>query len=261
MSDAFSPPPFAAPSSFGVLGGAPAPRNTPNEGELAAYRQVLAETKGFMPADEGEYLHVLALERLPHGPVLEIGSYCGKSAILLGAAARAVGGVVLTLDHHRGSEENQAGWAHHDPAVVDPVSGRMDTLPFLRRSLERAGLEDVVIAIVGESATVGRWWSTPLSLVFIDGGHGVEPAHRDYEMWARHVMPGGLLAIHDVFPDPADGGRPPYEIWCRALASDEFEDAGGVGSLRAVRRVRGGRVHGGRVHDAELGAIGPSSTS
>lgn len=204
---------------------------------LASYRSVLAETRGFMPRDEGDYLYSLAREQLLSGPVLEVGTYCGKSAIVLGAAARAVGGVVFTVDHHRGSEENQAGWEHHDASVVDTRSGRMDTLPFFRRAIEAAALEDVVVAIVGESATVGRWWSTPLALVFIDGGHGVQPAHRDYETWSPLVQPGGILAIHDVFPDPRDGGRPPYEIWCRATESGEFEDAGGVGSLRALRRL------------------------
>lgn len=239
-----SAPRATSPSAITTTGaGVSVPTVTPDgvagaaRDTLAAFREVLARTKGFMPPDEIEYLHSLALQRLPHGPVLEVGTYCGKSAILLGAAARAMGGVVFTVDHHRGSEENQAGWEHHDRELVDPATGRMDTLPFLRRAIEAAGLEDVVVAIVGESATVGRWWTTPLSLLFIDGGHGVEPAHADYETWAPRVMPGGILAIHDVFPDPADGGRPPYEIWCRARESGLFEDIGGVGSLRALRRL------------------------
>jgi predicted O-methyltransferase YrrM len=54
-----------------------------------------------MPEDEGLALHRLARERLPHGPVLEIGTYCGKSAIYLGAAALELGGTVFTVDHHR----------------------------------------------------------------------------------------------------------------------------------------------------------------
>src|SRR4051794_14116529 len=169
--------------------------------------------RGFMPDDEGLALHRLARARLPLGPVLEIGTYGGKSALFLGAAAREVGGVVLTIDHHRGSEENQAGWEHHDPDLVDPATGRIDTLPLFRRTLEEAGLEDVVVAVVGESATVAAVWRTPLSLLFIDGGHGEAPAHADYEGWAQWVMSGGLLAIHDVFPDPSDGGRPPYDVY------------------------------------------------
>lgn len=196
-------------------------------------------TRGFMPEDEGALLHRLARERLPHGPALEVGSYCGKSAVWLGAAAREVGGTVFTVDHHRGSEENQAGWEHHDPELVDPATGRMDTLPHLRRTLERAGLEDHVVAVVGGSVTVARHWRTPLSLLFVDGGHGVEPAHADYAWWGPWVQPGGLLVIHDVFPDPADGGRPPYEIYLRALESGAFTEVAAVGSMRALRRTSG----------------------
>jgi predicted O-methyltransferase YrrM len=197
------------------------------------------EVRGFMPDDEGLALHRLARERLPHGPVLEIGSYCGKSAVYLGAAARDVGGLVFSVDHHHGSEENQAGWEHHDPTLVDPSTGRMDTLPFFRRTIGSAHLEDVVVAVVGESATVAAHWRTPLSLVFIDGGHGADPAQSDYDGWARWVMTGGLLAIHDVFPDPADGGRPPYDVYLRALGSGSFEEVEAVGSLRVLRRSSG----------------------
>jgi predicted O-methyltransferase YrrM len=195
--------------------------------------------KGFMPDDEGLALHRLALERLPHGPALEVGTYCGKSAIYLGAAASEVGGTVFTVDHHRGSEENQVGWEHHDASLVDVESGRIDTLPIFRSNIERAGLEDHVVAIVGPSLVVSAHWRTPLSLLFIDGGHGERPAHDDYDGWARWLAIGGLLAIHDVFPDPHDGGRPPYEIYLRALSSGAFEEREAVGSLRVLRRARG----------------------
>jgi MMP 1-O-methyltransferase len=195
--------------------------------------------KGFMPDDEGLALHRLAHDRLPHGPVLEVGSYCGKSAVYLGSAAREVGGVVFSVDHHHGSEENQAGWEHHDPSLVDPRTGRMDTLPCFRETIASAGLEPFVVGVVGESATVARHWRTPLSMLFIDGGHGTEPAHADYHGWARWVMSGGLLAIHDVFPDAADGGRPPYEIYVRALDGGSFEEVDDVGSLRVLRRISG----------------------
>jgi len=182
--------------------------------------------KGFMPADEGDLLYRIALERLPHGPALEVGTYCGKSAIYLGAAARELGtGTVFTVDHHRGSEENQAGWEHHDPSVVDQELGLMDTLGQFRKNIARAGLEDQVVAVVGQSATVAAYWQAPLSLLFIDGGHGEEPAHADYDGWSPWVVPGGWLLIHDVFPDPADGGRPPYEVYLRALA-DGFAEVG-----------------------------------
>jgi MMP 1-O-methyltransferase len=196
--------------------------------------------KGFMPENEGMLLHRIARERLPHGPVLEVGTYCGKSAVYFGAAAREVGGTVFTVDHHRGSEENQAGWEHHDPTLVDDELGVMDTLPVFRRTIARAGLENQVVAVVGASGTVAAHWRTPLSLLFIDGGHGEEPARTDYQGWAPWVMAGGLLAIHDVFPDPADGGRPPYEqIYLPALASGSFEEVQALGSVRVLRRTRG----------------------
>ncbi|CAM3202567.1 class I SAM-dependent methyltransferase [Nocardioides dubius] len=196
--------------------------------------------KGFMPADEGDLLHTYARAQLPLGPALEVGTYCGKSAIYLGAAAREVGGTVFTVDHHRGSEENQAGWEHHDTTLVNPGDGRMDTLGVFRRTIAAAGLEDQVVAVVGTSPTVGAHWRTPLSLLFIDGGHGVEPARTDFATWPRWVAAGGVLVIHDVFPDPADGGRPPYEeIYLPALASGAFTEIDVVGSMRVLRRTSG----------------------
>jgi predicted O-methyltransferase YrrM len=196
--------------------------------------------KGFMPHDEGDALYAAAVDagRAVDGPMVEIGSYCGRSTVWLGAAARACATVLFAVDHHRGSEENQAGWEHHDPSVVDPRTGRMDTLPMFRATIHDAGLEDVVIAVIGQSPTVARHWTTPLSLVFIDGGHGQEPARLDYEGWSRHVAVGGTLAIHDVFADPADGGRPPYEqIYLPALRGGEFAEIGATGSLRLLRRT------------------------
>jgi predicted O-methyltransferase YrrM len=207
------------------------------------HERALAAT-GFMPDDEGLLLHQVARTALPHGPVLEVGTYCGKSAIYLGAAAREAGGVdagavVFTVDHHRGSEENQAGWEHHDPTLVDPDLGVMDTLPRYRRTLFDAGLEGLVVTVVGQSTTVSRWWRTPLALLFIDGGHAEVHAQHDYTGWAPWVVAGGLLAIHDVFPDPADGGRPPYDVYRRAVDSGDFAEVEAVGSLRVLRRLRG----------------------
>lgn len=196
--------------------------------------------KGFMPEDEGLLLHRHARERLPHGPALEVGTYCGKSAIYLGAAAREVGGTVFTVDHHRGSEENQAGWEHHDTTVVDPELGLMDTLPTFRRTIALAGLEDQVVAVIGKSLTVAAHWRTPLSLLFIDGGHGEEPARDDYDAWVPWIERDGVLVIHDVFPDPADGGRPPYEqIYLRALDSGAFTETEALGSMRVLQRTSG----------------------
>lgn len=215
-------------------------------------------TKGFMPEDEGRALHRAGLKAATSGlgPLVEIGTYCGKSSVYLGEAARLGGATLFTVDHHRGSEENQAGWQHHDPEVVDGATGLMDTLPWARRTLAAAGLEEDVVVVVGRSVTVARAWTTPLSFVFIDGGHGREVAHADYDAWAPKVAQGGWLAIHDVFPDPADGGRPPYEIFCRAIDSGLFADQpdAGCGSLRVLRRRTkdpSGGPGGGSVGDHE----------
>jgi predicted O-methyltransferase YrrM len=195
--------------------------------------------RGFMPEDEGDFLYATALEHLSDGPALEVGTYCGKSAIYLGAAARKRDSVVFTIDHHRGSEENQAGWEHHDETLVDPEFGLMDTLPFFRRTIARAGLEDVVIGVVGRSTTVSAHWRTPLALVFIDGGHAEEHAQNDYSGFAHWLVLGGALVIHDVFERPEEGGQAPFHIWQRAVASQAFEPAGTVGSMRVLTRVSG----------------------
>lgn len=204
-----------------------------------ALRAAAVAARGFMPTDEGDALWAAGHEAaaaVPGLAFLEIGSYCGKSSVWLGGAAQATGTILYALDHHRGSEENQAGWEHHEPDLVDEAIGRMDTLPIFRRTVFDAGLESSVVALVGDSPTVGAHWSTPLALVFIDGGHGHDPAHRDYELWTPLVAPGGTLCIHDVFPDPADGGRPPYEIYLRAL-DDGFTERRAVGSLRVLTRA------------------------
>ncbi|MGW4801755.1 class I SAM-dependent methyltransferase, partial [Nonomuraea sp. NPDC004297] len=148
--------------------------------------------------------------------------------------------VVVTVDHHRGSEEIQPGWAHHDPTLMDLRFGKMDSLPVFRATIAAAGLEEEVIAIVGRSEQVARLWNTPLGMLFIDGGHSEEPVTRDYEGWAPHVLPGGALVFHDVFPDPADGGQAPYRVYRRALASGAFEEVSVTGSLRVLERVGDG---------------------
>ncbi|WP_326697263.1 class I SAM-dependent methyltransferase [Streptomyces sp. NBC_01754] len=194
--------------------------------------------KGFMPVREGLALYAAATEAAAQGlPLLEVGTYCGRSTILLAAAARAAGVSALTVDHHRGSEEQQPGWEYHDPSVVDPELGLMDTLPTFRRTLHRAGLEEHVVALVGRSPQVAALWADPLGFVFIDGGHTDEHATGDYEGWAPKVADGGLLAVHDVFPDPADGGRAPYRIYRRALESGAFTEVSATDSLRVLRRT------------------------
>ncbi|MGO9078461.1 MAG: class I SAM-dependent methyltransferase [Streptosporangiaceae bacterium] len=203
-------------------------------------RRAAEAAKGFMPPDEGLALFETAAAYAAAGPIAEIGTYCGKSTIYLAAAARAAGQVVLTVDHHHGSEENQPGWEYHDPELVDPATGRLDTLAPFRATLAAAGLEEHVIAIVGRSADVSRLWRSPLGMLFIDGGHTDAAAIADYQGWAPWLACGGALAIHDVFPDPADGGQAPYRIYQRALASGAFAEIRVAGSLRVLERIADG---------------------
>ncbi|AIR98124.1 class I SAM-dependent methyltransferase [Streptomyces glaucescens] len=203
--------------------------------------------KGFMPVDEGLALYAAAVEAGRLGlPLLEVGTYCGRSTILLADAARAAGVTAVTVDHHRGSEEQQPGWEYHDPETVDPELGLMDTLPAFRRTLHRAGLEEHVVALVGRSPQIAALWNTPVGLVFIDGGHTDEHARADYEGWAPWVAPDGLLVIHDVFPDPADEftGQAPYRVYLRALESGAFTEVGVAGSMRVLRRTGAGHPVG-----------------
>jgi MMP 1-O-methyltransferase len=194
--------------------------------------------KGFMPRDEGAALHEHALalgRRRPVGTWLEVGAWCGKSAVYLGAAAEACGSVLYSLDHHHGSEENQEGWEHFDPTLVDAFDGRLNTLPTWQRTIALAGLERSVVGLVGESEVVAAHFTTSLDLLFIDGGHGAQVAWADYLGWAPKVSPGGVLMIHDVFADPTEGGRPPYEIYLAARAQG-FSDVAACGSLRVLAR-------------------------
>lgn len=205
--------------------------------EAARLFEFAEQVIGFMPADEGRALYDAAVHYLADGVGVEIGTYCGKSTVLLGAAAAQVNGIVYTVDHHHGSEEHQPGWEYHDTTLVDPVTKRFDTLPTMRHTLDLAGLEEHVVAIVGKSPTVARVWGTPVQFLFIDGGHTEEAAQRDYDGWAGWVEPGGGLVIHDVFADPNAGGQAPFHIYRRAIESGDFKEISATGSLRLLERV------------------------
>jgi MMP 1-O-methyltransferase len=201
------------------------------------FRLAAEAARGFMPPAEGLALYQAAADYAGVGPIAEVGTYCGKSTIYLAAAAAETGQKVITVDHHRGSEEIQPGWEHHDPDVVDPRTGRMDTLPFFRATIEQAGLEEHVVAIVGSSAEVARLWRTPLGMLFIDGGHSEAIVVADYEGWAPWLAPGGALVFHDIYPDPAAGGQGPYHVYLRAVASGAFKEVSVTGSLRVLERT------------------------
>ncbi len=179
--------------------------------------------KGFMDEDEAKRLHCLSLQAAEAGPVLEIGSYCGKSAYIIGSACKEKNSILYSIDHHKGSEEQQPGEDYFDPDLFDPASDAINTFPFFRKTLEEAGLEEVVIPIVAASRTVGKMWQTQLSMVFIDGGHSFEAAYSDYRTWGGHIQSKGFLVIHDIFDDPEKGGQAPRQVYEAALSSNDYE--------------------------------------
>lgn len=197
----------------------------------------IESVKGFLDAEEAARLYQHALVAAQRGPILEVGSYCGKSTVYLGTACKQHKSILFAVDHHRGSEEHQLGEAYHDPELYDAYYKKMDSFPQFRHTLARANLEDVVIPIVAPSALAARAWATPLAMVFIDGGHSMDAALTDYRCWSGHLMRGGFLAIHDVFPNPKDGGRPPFEIWKLAQESGLFEALPLVKSLGVLKRL------------------------
>ena len=197
---------------------------------------LLNKTRGFLDAEEGGALYEIALNVSRLGPCLEIGSYCGKSAICLGAACKANNGILFSIDHHRGSEEQQPGELYFDPELYDPVSWQVDTFREFRNTLELAGLEDTVVPIVCRSDVAARFWETPLSLVFIDGGHSYEAAHTDYTVWSEHILSGGYLLIHDIFKKPEEGGQAPYQVYELAASSGRFKELPMVKTLGVLQK-------------------------
>lgn len=198
--------------------------------------ELLSEIKGFLDEDEGHCLYEMARKASRLGPCLEIGSYCGKSTIYIGAACKTNGSIVYSIDHHRGSEEQQPGQAYFDPGLFEPKTGRVDTFQEFRRTLDKADLEDTVVAMVCRSDVAARLWATPLAMVFIDGGHSAEAAKTDYGCWAPHIVPGGYLLIHDIFKDPAKGGQAPRHIYNLAYSSGQFKRLPMIKTLGVLQR-------------------------
>jgi predicted O-methyltransferase YrrM len=203
-------------------------------------KTLIHQTKGFMDEEEGLHLYSLAEKVGSLGPCLEIGSYCGKSTLYLGSACKKAGTVLFSIDHHRGSEEQQPGEEYFDPDLMDPSTGRIDTFRWFRQTLEKAALEDTVVPMVCTSSLAAKTWATPLAMVFIDGGHAYETAFTDYSAWAGFILPGGLLVFHDIFPDPEKGGQAPYEVYKTACGSGLFKVLPMFKSIGILRRLARG---------------------
>ncbi len=200
-------------------------------------KDLIDEIKGFLDEEEGMRLYETALEASRSGPCLEIGSYCGKSAIYLGSACRENNGILFSIDHHRGSEEQQPGEEYFDPDLSDKDSDLINTFNYFQQTIQLSGLLETIVPIVSSSEVVARLWTTPLSLVFIDGGHSYKTVNTDYECWAKHLIPGGSLLIHDIFDDPKTGGQAPYQIYGLAKESGLFQELPMTKTLGVLKRI------------------------
>ena len=193
--------------------------------------------KGFLDPQEGEALYSYAKEFTQNGDAIEIGSYCGKSAVYIGSAVKENSQKLYSIDHHKGSEEQQPGEEFFDPDLIDVSGNGIDTLPHFLETIRSASLEDFVIPIISSSKEAYEYLKIDFNMVFIDGGHSEEAAQIDYSLWSKRLHPGGLLAIHDVFPNPEDGGRPPYNIYLRALESGSFQEIELIKSLSLLKKL------------------------
>jgi predicted O-methyltransferase YrrM len=185
--------------------------------------EIASQTKGFLDHEEGLRLYELAREAVRLGPCLEIGGYCGKSTVYIGTACREEGGTLYSVDHHRGSEEQQPGEEYFDPALFDVRTYAVDSLPTFRRTLALAELEETVIPMVCRSQAAARHWATPLGLVFIDGGHAFDTVLADFLSWEKNILPRGYLVFHDIYLDPSKGGQAPRHVYQRAIDSGHYQ--------------------------------------
>jgi len=193
--------------------------------------------KGFMDKDEAERLYNIALEAAQDGPVLEIGSYCGKSAYIIGSACKEKDSILYSIDHHKGSEEQQPGEEYFDPDLFDEKLSRVNTFPVFQETIQQASLEDTVVPVVASSSTAGRMWATPVSMLFIDGGHSFEAVHNDYMTWACHIKTNGFLVIHDIFKDSQKGGQAPWQIYKIALESGDYKELEMIKTLGILKKT------------------------
>ncbi|MFL2723065.1 MAG: class I SAM-dependent methyltransferase [Gammaproteobacteria bacterium] len=197
---------------------------------LAKYKDI----KGFMPEHEGKALYKWARKFSEYGPLLEIGTYCGKSSMFLSEGAQANNQYVYTIDHHMGSEEHQVNEEYFDIEIFDELSKRINSFPLFLENINNFGIKNIV-PIVNESSLVAESWNSPLAMVFIDGGHSLETAMNDFISWHEKIISGGALVIHDIFENPEDGGQAPYEVYMHALKNG-FNDFDRVDTIVCLKK-------------------------
>lgn len=150
---------------------------------------------GWLDDMQGFVLSLMAEQGPGVGAIVEIGSFKGRSTAWLAYGAKSAGREKVTaIDPFTGSPEHQPGqeWADSDLAVLG------STLPVFGENLRKLDLFDHVNPVVSTSADAAKEWNDPIRLLFIDGDHSYEGSKLDFESWTPHVVPGGLVAIHDI---------------------------------------------------------------
>ena len=173
--------------------------------------------KGFLDLNEGIALYEEVKRVSENNFCVEIGSYCGKSTCFIGQACKENKSKLITIDHHKGSEEQQLGELYFDAEVYDEKLGRVNTLPLLEKNLAKFDLEDIVKPLVMDSISASKIVENNADLIFIDGSHTFESAESDYELWKNKIKKGGTLAIHDVYDSEDEGGQAPNKIFKQSL--------------------------------------------
>ena len=181
-----------------------------------------SEIKGFLEEEEGIALYEACKNSFKNGKCVEVGSYCGKSACYIGFACKKVGSKLFSIDHHKGSEEQQFGEEYFDEEIYDFSKKQVDTLPMFLSNIKKFNLEDYIEPLVMTSIDASYHVPDDLDMIFIDGSHTFESALSDYCHWKPKLRPGGILAIHDIYDTEEEGGQAPKEIFLRAL-NDGFK--------------------------------------
>ena len=194
----------------------------------------ISKLKGFMPKHEGAALTKWSEEFSSIGPIMEIGTYCGKSAMYLSKGAILNDQLVYTIDHHFGSEEHQINEEYFDNEIYDSETNSVNSFPLFVENINRFRASNVV-PIVRSSVDAAKTWNTWLGMVFIDGGHALGTAMQDFNSWNEKIISGGALVIHDIFENPEDGGQAPFMVYQHALKNG-FSDFERVDTVICLKR-------------------------
>jgi predicted O-methyltransferase YrrM len=188
---------------------------------------------GWLSDREANALFLLARDNTPHesGHIVELGSWQGKSSVMLGGGLRNKCGAKLNCIDPFGIDENPEYQRLYYDGLITKMRHSVEEA--FRRNIRRCGLADIVNQIRGYSFEVAKTWTEPIDMVFIDANHEYESVRRDFEMWSTFVKPGGIVALHDI----AEQWPGPTRVMNEALQPPRFEEPQRVESLAWAVKV------------------------